>query len=160
MAYPSAALSVADHLVCEDKRADTADQRERRESGDRDCDGDEGEQQDGAHGATHDDSAARSPEKRDLRGQVEGGSGAESDGGDGVERGAEMVERRFEAEGEEDDAGDHRRVEVAVSVACDSRRLEAVGPGEPCSREDRGDVEVEPPERGDEDESLPQSLPP
>jgi len=48
-----------------------------------------------------------------VREQVERGAGAESDGGKGVELGADVMECRLEAEGEEDDAGDHRQVEVA-----------------------------------------------
>jgi hypothetical protein len=37
-----------------------------------------------------------------AREQVKGGAGAESDGGHRVERGADVVECRLEAEGEED----------------------------------------------------------
>lgn len=44
MANPLAALAVSDRFVGDDERAYAADERERREGGDRDCDGDEGEE--------------------------------------------------------------------------------------------------------------------
>ena len=49
-----------------------------------------------------------------------------ADRGHGVERLAEVVERRLEAEGEEDDAGDHRQVEIAVGVQREPVQLEAL----------------------------------
>jgi hypothetical protein len=73
------------------------------------------------------------PEERDVREQEEGDACAESDGGNGTERSADVMECRLEAEGEEDDARDHRQVEVAVSVARDSRPLEATGLSQPSS---------------------------
>jgi hypothetical protein len=42
------------------------------------------------------------PEKRKVRKQVKGGGGAGSDGGSRIERGADLMECRLEAEGEED----------------------------------------------------------
>jgi hypothetical protein len=59
-----------------------------------------------------------------VREEVEGGAAGEPDCGHRVERLAAIAERRPEAEGEEDDAGDHRQVEVAVGVSasrCSSR---------------------------------------
>jgi hypothetical protein len=64
-----------------------------------------------------------------------------------------VAERRLEAEGEEHDAGDHRQVEVAVRVQREPVQLEAARLHEPRAREDRGHVEVEPPERGDDDDA-------
>jgi hypothetical protein len=44
-------------------------------------------------------------------------------------------------------------MEVAVGVACEARPLEAACLREPCAREDGGHVEVQPPERRDDDDS-------
>ena len=61
-----------------------------------------------------------------------------------------MVERRLEAEGKQHDPGDEDQVEVAVGVQREPVQLEAPRLDEPSPREDRGHVEVEPPERRDD----------
>ena len=85
--------------------------------------------------------------------QVEGGAAAERHRGHRVERLTDVAERRLEAEGEEDDAGNHRQVEVAVGVQREPVQLQALRLHQPPPCEDRGHVEVEPPERRDHNDS-------
>jgi hypothetical protein len=63
------------------------------------------------------------------------------------------VEGCLQSEGEENDAGHHRQVEVAVGVQCETMELEPPRLHETPPREDRGHVEVEPPEGRDNDDS-------
>ena len=84
--------------------------------------------------------------------QKQRGTAAEGDCGHRVERLTDVADRRLEAEGEEDDAGDHQQVEVAVGVQGEPVQLDALRLHEPPPREDRGYVEVEPPERRDDDD--------
>ena len=54
--------------------------------------------------------------------EVQRSPAAERHPGHGVERVADVMERRLEAEREQDDAGDHRQVEVAVRVSREPAR--------------------------------------
>ena len=65
---------------------------------------------------------------------------------------ADVAERGLEPEGEEHHAGDHRQMEVAVGVQREPVQLQACRLHEPSPRDDRSHVEVEPPERGDDDD--------
>ena len=55
--------------------------------------------------------------------EIQSGTAAERDRGHRVERLADVADCRPEAEGEEDDASDHRQVEVAVGVERDARQV-------------------------------------
>jgi hypothetical protein len=84
-----------------------------------------------------------------VREQVQRCPAAEPYCGHRVQLLTNVAERRLEAEGKEHDAGNHRQVEVGVGVAREPRPLEAARLREPSAREDRGHVEVEPPEHRD-----------
>ena len=91
--------------------------------------------------------------EEDVRDEVERDAAAERDRRDRLERVADVRHRLLDADREEDDAGDHRQVEVAVRVAghpelCAARRL-----AEPPLRNQRDHVEVRPPERGGDGEA-------
>ena len=114
---------------------------------------DQGEQHDYADRPPPKDLPVGSEEERDVPGEVEGGAAAERDCRHRVELLADVTDRRLQAECEEDDPGDHRQVEVAVGVQRKPVQLQAPRLHEPPPHEDRGDVEVEPPERRNNDDS-------
>src|SRR4029453_6382494 len=97
----------------------------------------------------------RTEEERDVREEVERDAATEPHCGHRVELVADVAKSRLEAESEEDDAGDHREVEIAVRVAREPCLLDTGRLPEPRPREDRGHVEVEPPERRDDDDREP-----
>jgi hypothetical protein len=108
MANPHAALAVSDRFVGDDERAHAADERECREGGDRDCDGDEDQEEGGADRPSPEDAAGRHAKERNVAEQVQSDASAEGDRGYEIERTMDVVQRRLEAEGEEDNARDHR----------------------------------------------------
>ena len=63
------------------------------------------------------------------------------------------LDRLLQAECEQHDARDHRQVEIAVVVACESRTRRAARLRKLTLRADGVDVEVRPPERGDYDDA-------
>ena len=85
--------------------------------------------------------------------QVERGTDTERDRGDGLELLPDVRNGLLEPECEEHDASDHREVEIAVRVQGEPVQLNAARLPEPRPREDRGDIEVEPPERRHDDDS-------
>jgi hypothetical protein len=116
MPGPESRIAIAKHLVCHDQRADGADQGERCDRGDHDRGRDQSEQHDRADRPPPEEPTGRPIEERNVPEQVKGRAAAESDSRHGVERLANVVERRLQAESKEDDARDHRQVEVAVGV--------------------------------------------
>ena len=126
MPDPEPIRAVAENFVRHDRRADGADEGERSQRRDRDRNRDEGEQHGGADGTSPEDAAGCSVKKRDVPEQVQRGAAAERHGRHGLELVADVVERRLQAEGEEDDAGDQRQVQVAVGVQREPVQLEAV----------------------------------
>ena len=106
---------------------------------------------------------AEGPEaESDVPRQVERRPSTERDGRHRVERLAHVGEGLPQADGEQDDSGDHRVVEVAVRVACQRRLLSGVRLDQPALGDDRHDVEVGPPERrdGGDPEQAPRSTSP
>ena len=85
--------------------------------------------------------------ERHVREQVEGGAAAEAERRNRVELVADVCERRLHREGEEDDAGDHRQMQVRVDVARKGDALCAASVGEQLLGADREEVEVRQPER-------------
>ena len=91
--------------------------------------------------------------ERDVGEEVERQSTAERRRRDCRERVVDVLDRLLQAECEEDDARDHRQMEVAVVVACELGALHALRCRESTVRADGVDVEVRPPERGDDDDA-------
>ena len=85
--------------------------------------------------------------------QVDGEAAEQGEGGDVVEVLVVVGDRRLQAEGDEDDPGDHQQVDVGVGVAGELvLRPPDLGFAEPPGRDQGDDVEVGPPERrGEED---------
>ena len=112
-----------------------------------------GEQGDRTDRPPPEEPTGRAAQERDVAGEVQRRPDAERDRGDGLELLTHVGDGLLEPECEEHDAGDHREVEVAVRVQGDPVQLDPARLHQPPPREDRGDVEVEPPERGDDDDS-------
>jgi len=105
---PDPVLVVPDCLVCHHQGADRTHEAERGEGRDRESSRDEGEQDGRPDRPSPEDSACRSQEECDVSEQVECGASAEADCGHRAELVAQVAHGGLEAEGEEDDAGDHR----------------------------------------------------
>jgi hypothetical protein len=89
----------------------------------------------------------------DVGEEVERQPSAKRHSWDCGQRIADVLDRLLQAECEQDDARDHRQVEVAVAVACESHARCAARLRELTLRADGVDVEVRPPERGDDDDA-------
>lgn len=93
------------------------------------------------------DTAHRSEKESNVGQEVQGHPTGECDGGQRIERSADVPESRLEAGGEKHDAGDHWQVKVAVGVARKASTIESAQVRQPSAGEDGSDIEVEPPER-------------
>ena len=98
------------------------------------------------------DEVDQSHAQRDVREEVEREATAECHGGHRVQGLADVLDRRLETKCEQDDPGDHRQVQVAVEVASEPGSLRAARLRKLTLRHDGDDVEVRPPERGDDDD--------
>src|SRR3954452_25220698 len=147
-----AVLASPDRLVRDHQRTHGTHEGEGSEGRDRDGRGGESEQDDGADRPPPEDTADRSLQEADVREQVERRAPAERHGRHGVKLRADVVNRGLEAEREEHDARDHWQVEVVVRVAREPRPLDAARLHQPPTREYRSDVEVEPPQRRNDDD--------
>ena len=152
MSERGSVLAMADRLVRHDERAHGAHEGERCERrygfGSRY----EGEQHECSDRAPAEDAAGHAEEGCDMPDQVQGRPAAERNCGHRVQMLPGVADSRLEPESEEHDAGDHRQVEVAVGIQREPVQLEARCPHEPRPLQDRGHVEVEPPERRDDDD--------
>ena len=92
--------------------------------------------------------------KRDVSEQVEGNPAKKREGGQRVERVVHLAQRLLQAERDEHDAGDHREVQVGVGIAGQFVSLAPLGrAGQASRRDQRYDVEVDPPQGGRQGDS-------
>src|SRR3989442_12803570 len=119
---------------------DGGDDRERDER--RHVNGYRPEQRAGARGdqATAAERARYAPPERDIREQVERGAAAEGEGRDRVELVADVCERRSHREREENDACDHRKMQVGVNIAGEGCALSAAAVDEHLLPADREEI--------------------
>ena len=136
-----------------ERKPDRGQQRERDQRRHHECDRDQrgaregGNEPSAAEGASHTEADAHKRE------EVERSTAAEADGGNGSELVADMGERRLEREGEDDDPGHHRWVQVRIGVACERGALGAAPRCEQLLAADGEEVEVRQPERARDDQA-------
>ena len=116
VAEPGAGFAPGERFVGHNLRADLAHGRQCGDGGDRPSGRDERQPDDAANRSPSENATDGEDEEADLSCQVEGSAGAERDSGDEGEVIVEVVERGLQTEGEQDDAGNHRQVEIAVGM--------------------------------------------
>ena len=91
--------------------------------------------------------------QRDVREQVQSDPPNEADRWDGPKRADRFGKRRLQPEGEQDDARNHRKVQVRVHVSRERRALRPPRLGQPCLGNEHDPVEIRPPQGGGHDDA-------
>jgi hypothetical protein len=116
-ADPGAPFSIPDRLVADETRADGRNEAEGGEGRYHPRDGEQPKQQDRRDRSSPSEASADPQTQRDVREHVQRDPAAKTERWDDQERIVDVVEGGLQSEREQDDARDHRQVQVRVRVS-------------------------------------------